>query len=1091
LPFRPRTLQIVLFVVAVSIAELALGQASGPAKRPLTHADYDGWKSVQQPALSRDGRYLAYNLMPSDTDGEFIVRNLVTGGEHRVPRGKGGPGIPSPGEAKGAAPIGEYEGEDGNARGDQQQAKGKGLGKGAKGPAAQDSAQSSPAATPHQFTPDSKAIVFALIPTKAEIDKARQEKKPLAAPANGIAVMALANGTITARIERASSFSVVGEGPGLLVYRRLARTADKTEPMGDERKEEPKEPKKDDKAPAKVPPRVYGTDLVLRSLADGSERVLEEVTEYSITRDGRSLVCIVSSKKEETSGVYAVQGLPHGPVMPVVTGKGKYSRLIWDEKQTQLVFFSDRDDIKSEKPRAKLYHWDRHAVSPPLAELPPNGQKEETKPPTPRDESSNPTGTQSAPKVKEEGKTRLAPATDLLSATPPGIRAGWSITERGAVSFSADGTRLYVSTAEDKKEAKKESPAARSSEDRAVFELWHYKDELIQPMQKVRGGAEGNRSYRAVYFVKDKLFRHLSDKDMDVTPFAAGDWALSSDSRPYKKLTGYGPSLNDYALVNARTGEQRPLVHAGQWLPVAAHDGKNLVCFDGKDWNGISTATGKHINLTSKLPVKFVVETWDQPSEAPAYGFAGWTSDAKHVLLNDHYDVWKVAVDGSGATMLTAGVGRKTRTQLRIIRPDFVGQAASLPSPAPVAVKQVPNQPPPGSVAPSTDEPQRGTDLTKPLLFKAVNECTRDEGFYRLDPGASEPKLLVMGAHAYGNPIKAKDAETYLLTISTFSDYPDYFVTGADFREFKRVTDANPKTREFVWGKSELVRYKNTDGVELSGVLIKPENFEPHKKYPMIVYIYERLSQNLHRFVMPSAGTSINATFYASNGYLVFMPDIVYTVGAPGQSAMKSVLPGIQAVVDRGCVDENAIGIQGHSWGGYQIAYMVTQTTRFKAAAAGAPVSNMISAYDGIRWGTGLPRQFQYERTQSRIGASLWQAPQKFIENSPIFMADRVQTPLLMLHNDQDDAVPWYQGIEYYLALRRLGKECYLFNYNGEPHGLRKKANQKDYTMRMQQFFDHHLKGAPKPEWMEKGIPAQPRQGPPKQQPSAIAEGRE
>jgi dipeptidyl aminopeptidase/acylaminoacyl peptidase len=131
----------------------------------------------------------------------------------------------------------------------------------------------------------------------------------------------------------------------------------------------------------------------------------------------------------------------------------------------------------------------------------------------------------------------------------------------------------------------------------------------------------------------------------------------------------------------------------------------------------------------------------------------------------------------------------------------------------------------------------------------------------------------------------------------------------------------------------------------------------------------------------------------------------------------------------------------------------------------------MTSAYGGIRWGTGLPRQFQYEKTQSRIGKTLWEAPMRYIENSPLFMADRVKTPLLMLHNDQDDAVPWYQGIEYYLALRRLGKEVYLLNYNGELHGLRRKATQRDYTMRMQQFFDHHLKGVPAPEWMAKGVP--------------------
>jgi dipeptidyl aminopeptidase/acylaminoacyl peptidase len=223
--------------------------------------------------------------------------------------------------------------------------------------------------------------------------------------------------------------------------------------------------------------------------------------------------------------------------------------------------------------------------------------------------------------------------------------------------------------------------------------------------------------------------------------------------------------------------------------------------------------------------------------------------------------------------------------------------------------------------------------------------------------------------------------------------------------------------------------------------------------------------------VNPSPGTSINVAFYVSNGYMVLTPDIVYTIGNPGQSALKCVLPAIQAVVDKGFVDENAIGIQGHSWGGYQIAYMVTQTNRFKAAEAGAPVGNMTSAYSGIRWGSGLPRQFQYEQSQSRIGKTLYDAPMKFMENSPIFHIQRVKTPLLILANDQDDAVPWYQGIELFLALRRNGKQAYLWSYNGEFHGLRRRPDQKDYTMRMQQFFDHFLKGAPAPEWMEKGVP--------------------
>jgi dipeptidyl aminopeptidase/acylaminoacyl peptidase len=257
----------------------------------------------------------------------------------------------------------------------------------------------------------------------------------------------------------------------------------------------------------------------------------------------------------------------------------------------------------------------------------------------------------------------------------------------------------------------------------------------------------------------------------------------------------------------------------------------------------------------------------------------------------------------------------------------------------------------------------------------------------------------------------------------------------------------------------------------LQAAIYKPENFDPKKKYPMMIYIYERLSQGLHNHVRPAPGTSINISYYVSNGYIVMTPDIVYTVGQPGQSALKCVLPSIDAIASKGYIDTKNIGIQGHSWGGYQIAYMVTQTNQFKAAEAGAPVGNMTSAYSGIRWGSGLPRQFQYEKTQSRIGGTLWDKRDLFLQNSAVFYANKVNTPLLILHNDADDAVPWYQGIELFLALRRNGKEAYLLNYNGELHGLRKRINQKDYTVRMQQFFDYFLKGAPKPEWMEKGVP--------------------
>ena len=270
--------------------------------------------------------------------------------------------------------------------------------------------------------------------------------------------------------------------------------------------------------------------------------------------------------------------------------------------------------------------------------------------------------------------------------------------------------------------------------------------------------------------------------------------------------------------------------------------------------------------------------------------------------------------------------------------------------------------------------------------------------------------------------------------------------------------------------RATLWRWTSADGTELKGILVKPDGFDPNKKYPLMVYFYERMSSRLHRYTSPSPGTSPNAAYYVSNGYLWFMPDVHYDVGYPGESAVKCVVSGVQSLVNEGFVQENAIGAAGHSWGGYQTAYLVTKTDIFRCVESGAPVSNMFSAYGGIRWGSGMSRQFQYEQTQSRIGGTPWQYPMRFWENSPLFFADKVNTPVLMLHNDQDGAVPWYQGIEYFMALRRLGKEAYMFNYVGEEHGLRQRQNQVDWTRRMQEYFDHHLRGTDAPSWMLEGV---------------------
>jgi dipeptidyl aminopeptidase/acylaminoacyl peptidase len=305
------------------------------------------------------------------------------------------------------------------------------------------------------------------------------------------------------------------------------------------------------------------------------------------------------------------------------------------------------------------------------------------------------------------------------------------------------------------------------------------------------------------------------------------------------------------------------------------------------------------------------------------------------------------------------------------------------------------------------------------------------------------------------------------------SDVPagDLWISDTSFRDLKKISTVNPQQSQYVWGKAELVKYRNADGKDLRAILVKPDDFDPAKQYPLMVYIYEELSEGLHSYRAPAPGTSINVTRYVSNGYVVLMPDIVYDTGYPGESAEKCVIPAVNAVVAQGFVDPARIGIQGHSWGGYQITHLITRTNMFAAVQAGASVSDMVSAYGGIRWGTGMSRAFQYEKTQSRIGAAPWDAPLQFIENSPIFWVRKVRTPYLSIHNDEDDAVPWYQGIEFFSALRRLGKEAYMFVYNGEPHGLRNRDNMKHWTVHQDEFFDHFLLGKPKPEWMEKGVP--------------------
>jgi dipeptidyl aminopeptidase/acylaminoacyl peptidase len=940
------------------LATMALAQQpatraqQATAKRALTHQDYDSWRSIVAQQVSRDGKFVAYAYLPQDGDGEIVVRNTATGVDWRVPRGYRPP-VPPPDDP--GANLAEFQAEQARL-------------------------------VRPVFTADSRFLLFAIEPTKAEVAKAKKEKrKPEEMPKNGLGIMDLATGTVT-RIEKVKMFRVPEDGSGFIVY--LLEPVPEAKPA----EPNPQNPSPSSPRPGRAKKKEYGSELVLRSTATGNERKFSDVLDFTISKDAKTLIFATSSHSEESNGVYAVTTAGDGPPTTLLSGKGKYQKLTWDEDNTQLAFISDKEDAAAKQPKFRVYQWN----------------------------------------LKDPQ------ATEVVSTSSPGFPKDMVISDRANLNFSLDGSHLFLGSApppEPERSPDEEIPA----DEKVLVDLWRWKDDYVQPIQKVRAEQDRNRSYRAVYDLQAKKFVQLADESMEnVIPSNDGRYALGADNRQYRITADYDPGFSDYYLVNTADGSRKPLAPKQRGYSLSPN-AKYAIYFDGKDWNSYSIADGSVTNLTKNLKVNFFNEENDTPQTPGSYGLAGWTKDDRDVLLYDRYDVWQIAPDGSHTKNVTDGVGRKEKTVLRYVR---------------------------------LDPKERSIDPDKSMLLQAENEETRDSGFYRDKVNSDAlPQKLLMAAKDFNTPAKAKDADVLIMTASRFDQFPDIWVTNSSFRELKRVSNGDAQRAGYLWGSAELVSFKNADGVPLKGLLLKPENFDPKKKYPMIVYIYEKLSQGLHQFRNPAPGTSINPTYYVSNGYLVYMPDIVYTIGYPGASALKCVLPGVQAVVDRGYVNEDAIGIQGHSWGGYQIAYMVTQTNRFKAAAPGAVVANMTSAYSGIRWGTGLPRQFQYERSQSRIGGSLWEYPLRFLDNSPIFRVDQVETPLLMIHNDEDDAVPWYQGIEYFLALRRLGKEAYLFSYNGEKHGLRKRINQKDYTRRLQEFFDHFLKGAPAPEWMEKGIP--------------------
>ena len=635
----------------------------------------------------------------------------------------------------------------------------------------------------------------------------------------------------------------------------------------------------------------------------------------------------------------------------------------------------------------------------------------------------------------------------IVKSGTPGLKDGRSVSENGRLSFSPNGERLFFGTAATVV-SKKEGKDSLLADDRVSVDIWNWKEDVLQSIQLKQVDQDRKQTYQAVYNIRKNKMVQLGDsmfiENFRLLKQGDGDFALGIYDKPYRLNNSISSgSTKDVYLADINSGTLVRIFEKVEVSPQLSPTGKYLYWWEPADssWYCYQVKEKTVKNLTHGLPVEFTVDIHDTPDEPGSFGSMGWSENDENLYLYDKYDIWKFDPAGRKEPVcVTAGYGRKNDISLRYQ---------------------------------SLDPEEKFLDPAKDYLFTMRQVKTKKSGFCRFSLDKPEIRSIMLEDCSYGRVTKAKNADKLLWTRSTVSEYPDFWTGDIRFGDARKISSTNPEQSGYVWANVELMEWTDLDGATHQGLLYKPENLDPSRKYPMIVYFYERHSDGLHSYYGPRASAStVNPLEYASNGYMVFMPDIHFKIGLPGKSFYNAIMSGILELGKRPYVDMKHLGIQGQSWGGYGTAYMITQTGIFAAASPGAPVSNMTSAYGGIRNESGMVRQFQYEKTQSRIGGTLWEKPEYFIENSPLFYADRITTPCLIRHDDGDGAVPFSEGVQLFVALRRLGKPAWLVNYNGQPHNLSRQADKKDWSVRMMQFFDHYLKGAPAPDWMTKGVSA-------------------
>jgi dipeptidyl aminopeptidase/acylaminoacyl peptidase len=623
-----------------------------------------------------------------------------------------------------------------------------------------------------------------------------------------------------------------------------------------------------------------------------------------------------------------------------------------------------------------------------------------------------------------------------------GVAKGLTISADYNNQFSKDGKKLFIGLSP----IRKPKDTTLVDFETAKLDVWHYNDDFLQPQQLLNVAQELRRSYVSVLHEGDSKLIQLGAEDAEnvqLVDEGNADFVLATSTKGNRISAQWDGFAKQSAwIISTKDGSRKKVSDNIRAFYNASPKGKYIVWYDWKARNYFTyhVASGAVTNITKGIKVPLWDEEDDHPDDPPPHGAPAWTENDAALLVYDKYDIWSVDPDGKQAPVnITQGTGRASKTEIRYQR---------------------------------LDPEERFLKNGQSLFLRTFNTINKYGGCASLLLGSGQkPSIITSLPNSFQAIQKAKNSNRYLVQKSSIKE-SELFWTD-NLKDFNQLTDIAKQQDAYNWLNVELVKWKMFDGKESEGLLFKPENFDPTKKYPVIFYFYERDADGLYNYRAPAPSAStINIPYFVSNGYLVFDPNIYYKNGDPGESAYNSVVSAAKYLAKMPYVDSTKMAIQGQSWGGYQVAYLVTRTKMFAAAGAGAPVANMTSAYGGIRWGSGLNRQFQYERSQSRIGATLWQRRDLYIKNSPLFNADKVTTPLLIMHNDKDGAVPWYQGIEYFTALRRLNKKVWMLQYNDEDHNLVERRNRKDLSIRLGQFFDHYLKGAPAAKWITDGVPA-------------------